>query len=175
MSVVRLPAMYGLRHMNAGLYSSGSSEWHTPGDVFRSLDAEFAFDLDPCPGEADVKQGIRKLRDGLTQDWGEFKAAFVNPPYGRELPRWLKLCRYYGTTSWLRGQKTGIVVALIPARTDTRWWHEIVMPGATEIRFLRGRIGFEGIPVKPERDRQKSRSRAPFPSVIVVFSLRPLT
>lgn len=71
------------------------------------------------------------------------------------------------TGEWILAPQPSAVL-LIPSRTDTGWWHDLIVPRAKEIRFLRGRLGFEGIPVKPERDRIKQRSRAPFPSVVVV-------
>lgn len=177
--------------MNKGLYTSASGRWSTPGQLFNHLDHEFAFDLDPCPGKVPLGPGIRGLEDGLHEDWFPFRTAFVNPPYGRELPLWLKrveiqLWESVAIRNQLKGAshdwnpthvltKDGWILApepqavlLIPARTDTNWWHDFVLPRATEIRFLRGRLGFEGIPVKPERDRIKQRSRAPFPSVVVL-------
>ena len=75
---------------------------------------------------------------------------FVNPPYGREIPKWV----YKGYEEWKKGK---LVVFLIPSRTDTKWWHDYIMK-ATEIRFIKGRLKF---------DDQKNS--APFPSAIVVF------
>lgn len=77
-------------------------------------------------------------------------ANYVNPPYGKELPKWIEK----GYLEWKQGKT---VVFLIPSRTDTRWWHEYCMK-ATEIRFIKGRLKF---------DDQKNS--APFPSAIVIF------
>ena len=77
-------------------------------------------------------------------------ANYVNPPYGRELPRWIEK----GFDEWHEGKT---VVFLIPSRTDTRWWHDFCMK-ASEIRFIRGRLKFD--------DQANS---APFPSAIVIF------
>jgi len=122
-------------------FSSLRLDWKTPKAVYQILDAEFHFDYDPCPTNYKV--------DGLTSDWGGCN--FVNPPYGNEIPKWIKK----GYEEWKTGKT---VVFLIPSRTDTRWWHEYCMK-ATEIRFIKGRLKF---------DDQKNS--APFPSVIVIFN-----
>lgn len=121
-------------------YSSQRLDWKTPKAVYQTLNAEFSFDHDPCPPNYKI--------DGLVSDWGG--SNFVNPPYGRELPKWIE-------KGFKEAQKGKIVVFLIPSRTDTRWWHEFCMK-ATEIRFIKGRLKF---------DDQKNS--APFPSAIVVF------
>lgn len=168
--------------MTAGMYSSANLHWGTPHSLFVTLDQEFDFDLDPCPGEATrfgpgvaprrqfpmsdspLKPNIQMLKDGLEEDWRPFRAAFVNPPYGRVLTDWvLKAVDERGHID------SGTIVLLLPARTDTAWWHDLILPNAHEIRFVRGRLGFTGVASKPERDRQKQRSRAPFPSVVVVL------
>jgi site-specific DNA-methyltransferase (adenine-specific) len=115
-------------------------DWKTPKAVYQILDAEFNFDYDPCPPHYEI--------DGLTSEWGQ--SNFVNPPYGRELPKFIKK----GFEQYKQGK---VVVLLIPSRTDTRWWHEFCMQ-ATEIRFIKGRLKF---------DDQKNS--APFPSAIVIF------
>lgn len=122
-------------------YSSQRLDWRTPKAVFQTLDAEFQFDHDPCPPKHEA--------DGLNSEWGGRN--FVNPPYGRELPKWIKK----GYEEHLKGKT---VVFLIPSRTDTRWWHDYCMKAA-EIRFIKGRLKFD--------DHKNS---APFPSAIVVFS-----
>ena len=75
------------------------------------------------------------------------RRVFCNPPYGPGLSKWLE-----------RGLEANLAVFLIPARTDTRWFHEIVMPNAKEIRFIKGRLKFGD-----------AVNGAPFPSMIVVF------
>lgn len=131
-------------------FSSAKDDWATPPDLFSALNDEFHFSLDPCaaPENAKCPRFFTKTEDGLAQDWKD-EVVFLNPPYGRALGRWL--CKAYEST--LRG---ATVVCLVPARTDTRWWHEYVMKG--EIRFLRGRLKFGG-----------AQNSAPFPSAIVVF------
>ncbi len=121
-------------------FSSQRLDWKTPKAVYQVLDGEFNFDHDPCPTKWQV--------DGLKSDWGGVN--FVNPPYGKEIPKWIKK----GYEEWQKGKT---VVFLIPSRTDTRWWHDYCMK-ATEIRFIRGRLKFD--------DQENS---APFPSAIVIF------
>ena len=114
---------------NNCLFSSASVEWATPQALFDELDAEFHFDLDPCSTHENAK---------------------CNPPYGRELPKWIKKAHD-------EAEKGALVVMLIPARTDTRAFHDYIYHQA-EIRFLRGRIRFVG-----------SKWNAPFPSMVVIF------
>lgn len=120
-------------------FSSQRLDWKTPNGVYDELNAEFNFDHDPCPPNYIV--------DGLTSEWG--KSNFVNPPYGRELPKWIK-------KAYEESLKGRTVVLLIPSRTDTRWWHDYVMKG--EIRFIKGRLKFD-----------EHKNSAPFPSAVVVF------
>lgn len=152
--------------MNTGMYTTGTGTWGTPQEVFDGLDAEFHFDLDPCPGEATLKSGIRHLADGLHENWFPFEAAFVNPPYGREIEAWIYRAAMFA--------RIGIpvhraVVLLVPARTDTAWWHELILPQVKDLRFIRGRLGFTGVTPKLEKGHRTLRSRAPFPSVVVVL------
>lgn len=118
--------------------------------MFGPLHEEFAFDLDVCATAGNAKCAVyfSEAQDGLTQEW--FGTAWMNPPYGREIGRWM--AKAYDES--LRGVTT---VCLVPARTDTAWWHDYAMK-ADEIRYLRGRIRFEG-----------AENNAPFPSAIVIF------
>ena len=137
--------------MNKALFSSITEEWATPKDFFDALDAEFHFTLDPCSTDDNAKcaKHFTKEQDGLSQDWtGE--RVFCNPPYGREMPRWIAKCAEHG-------MRVGIAVMLIPARTDTKAFHEYIYHKA-EIRFIRGRLKFGG-----------AKNSAPFPSMVVVF------
>jgi len=126
-----------------GLFTSGRVHWATPKELYDSLNAEFHFTDDPCP--------LHSQEDGLTRPWGV--STFVNPPYGREIGKWMKKAVAEAGIGKL-------VVCLIPSRTDTQWWHDYVMT-ATEIRFLRGRLKFGD-----------SMNSAPFPSAVVVFGSR---
>lgn len=141
--------------MNQALLSSATVEWETPRDFFDALDAEFAFTLDPCSTDENAKcaKHYTKADNGLTQDWtGE--RVWCNPPYGREMPLWIEKCYKHG----IQG---GVAVMLIPARTDTRAFHEYIWHKA-EIRFIKGRLKFGN-----------SRNAAPFPSMVVIFDGRP--
>lgn len=131
-------------------FSSASDEWPTPAFLFEALDAEFGFTLDPAATaqNARCRSFFTRAEDGLVQDWSG-NTVFLNPPYGRQIGRWVQ--KAYETS--LRGS---VVVCLLPARTDTRWWHDYVCRG--EVRFLRGRLRFEG-----------GQYCAPFPSAVVVF------
>lgn len=133
-------------------YSSKTSEWETPDGLFSALDARFRFTLDPCCTHENAKceRHYTIQEDGLSQDW-QGETVFCNPPYGRALQSWVEKCRR-------ESEKPGtVVVALLPARTDTRWFHDIILPSA-EILFIRGRIRFGG-----------SRWNAPFPSMVCIF------
>lgn len=131
-----------LRKQQKVIFSSQRMDWRTPKAVYQVLDSEFHFNFDPCPPNPDF--------DGLAYDFHWGRCNFVNPPYGRDLPKWIEK----GYDEWLCGKT---VVFLIPARTDTSWWHDFCME-ATEIRYIRGRLKF---------DDQKNP--APFPSAIVIF------
>ena len=138
--------------MNNALFSSNTAEWATPPDFFKNLDAEFHFDLDPCatPENAKCRDFYTIEKDGLTQNWGG-RRVFCNPPYGRQIGKWVRKC-------WEESRKPGtLVVALIPARTDTRYFHEYIYHKAKEVRFLRGRLHFN------------NAGPAPFPSMVVIF------
>ena len=130
-----------LMQKNKGLFTSIRSDWRTPEDLYKKLDNEFRFDFDPCP--------TNPTFDGLSIEWG--KRNFVNPPYGREIGKWIAK----GFQEWLKGK---IVVFLIPSRTDTIWFHDFIMK-ATEIRFIEGRLKFSN-----------HHNSAPFPSAIAIFT-----
>ena len=118
---------------------------------FDELDEEFAFTLDPCSTHenANCDKHYTLQDNGRAKDWSG-ECVFCNPPYGRELPKWIKKCHD-------EAPKCKAVVALIPARTDTRAFHDYIYNKA-EIRFVKGRLKFGG-----------SKNSAPFPSMIVVW------
>lgn len=134
------------------MYSSKTDQWATPQGFFDELDAEFGFDLDPCADEENhkCKRYFTKEQDGLLQDWGGSKV-FCNPPYGREIGKWVKKCYEEGH------KENTLVVMLIPARTDTQYFHDYILHRA-EVRFVRGRLKFG-----------EAAAGAPFPSMVVVF------
>lgn len=133
-------------------FSSKSNEWATPQDFFNRLNEEFSFDLDPCSDGTNAKceRYFTEKDDGLVQSWAG-STVFMNPPYGRSIKDWIR--KAYEETN--TGAK--VVVALIPARTDTSYWHDYVMK-AEEIRLVRGRLKFGD-----------GRNSAPFPSAVVIF------
>jgi len=133
-------------------YSSQDTNWSTPEDFFRMLDHEFHFTLDPCATteNAKCKKFYTKATNGLFASWaGEI--VFMNPPYGREIAKWVKKAYIEAT------QGGATVVCLIPSRTDTRWWHDYIMK-ANEIRYIKGRLKFG-----------ESKNSAPFPSAVAIF------
>ena len=136
-------------------YSSRTEEWGTPQDLFNKLNDEFGFTLDPCASEENYKcdKYYTVEDDGLKQDWGG-QPVFMNPPYGREI-------KYGVRKAYLESLKGAVVVCLIPARTDTIYWHDYIFPHAKDIRFLKGRLRF----VKGN----KIGDAAPFPSAVVIF------
>ena len=133
-------------------YSSKSNEWSTPQYLFDKLDREFSFTLDPCAtdGNAKCDKYFTVDDDGLIQDWSN-DIVFMNPPYGREIKHWVQ-------KAYEESLKGATVVCLIPARTDTIYWHDYIFGKASDIRFLRGRLKFGD-----------SKNSAPFPSAIVVY------
>lgn len=121
--------------------SHASWEWPTPKSFYEQLDREFGFNFDPCP-----LGGSEDGRSTLFVSW-KGKRVFCNPPYGPEIPKFLK-----------RFEEAELAVFLIPARTDTKWFHEICLPRAKEIRFVKGRLRFGD-----------GKYPAPFPSMVVIF------
>ena len=139
--------------MNKALFSSKTDQWATPKDFFDTLNAEFHLDLDPCADEENHKTPdyFTKEQDGLRQDWSG-RRVFCNPPYGRAIGAWVE-------KGFREGHKDDtIVVMLIPARTDTRYFHDFIKNRA-EVRFVTGRLKFGGGGGNP----------APFPSMVVIF------
>ena len=133
---------------NRGLFSSVRLDWATPKALYQALDAEFQFAVDACVDKHNAKhRHFLRGDEGLSVGWPS--PAFVNPPYGRVIGRWVK-------RAYEQAQAGITVVALIPSRTDTSWWQDYVMK-ADEIRFVRGRLHFD------------DRGPAPFPSAIIVW------
>lgn len=140
-------------------FSSDRLDWATPRALFDTLDAEFGFTLDPCcwPETAKCARHFTPEDDGLAQSWAG-EVVFMNPPYGREIPKWMRKAH-------AEGRNGATVVALVPARTDTAWWHDDVIGAGAEVRFLRGRVRFELDGV--------AKDAAPFPCAVIVY--RPNT
>ncbi len=135
-------------------FSSATDLWATPQKLFDALNSEFHFTLDVCalPENAKYPRFYGPSDDGLAQPWTG--VCWMNPPYGRAIGQWI-------AKAVKAAQEGATVVALLPARTDTTWWHEYVTK-ATEIRYLRGRLRFG-----------EAKNCAPFPSAVVVFAAAP--
>jgi site-specific DNA-methyltransferase (adenine-specific) len=137
---------------NGGGFSSHHQDWQTPDSFFKSLDDEFLFTLDAAATRESAKcdKYFSPENCGLSQDWSEH-VTFVNPPYS-EVGQWMKKAS-------VEGRKT-TVVALVFARTCTKWFHSYVMGEAYEVRFVRGRLKFE---------RDGVSGPAPAPSMVVIW------
>lgn len=134
------------------MFGSDRDDWETPRDFYDRLNKEFGFTLDPAATEENHKceKYFTRAEDGLTKSWrGE--TVFCNPPYGRRMARWVE--KGYQESR----DKETTVVMLLPARTDTRWFHDWIY-GKAEIRFIKGRLKFGG-----------SKHNAPFPSMVVIY------
>ena len=135
------------------LFSSKASDWETPQDFFDKLNWRFVpFTLDPCATKETAKcsKYYTENDDGLSKSWKGHKV-FINPPYGRQIHKWIEKAYMESMDDHTD------VVMLIPARTDTKYWHDYIMK-AQEIYFVRGRLKFG-----------ESVNSAPFPSAVVVF------
>lgn len=126
----------------------------TPQALFDELDAEFGFTLDPCSTHENAKceKHYTRGENGLSRSW-DGERVFMNPPYGRVIETWVR--KAWLTVAESLNPRT-LVVGLLPARTDTAWWHDYIQDKA-EVRFLRGRVRYSG------------GGPAPFPSCVVVW------
>ena len=135
------------------MFSSNTDQWATPQAFFDRLNRIFRFETDVCalPENAKCERFFSPDVDGLKQDWQG--VCWMNPPYGREIGKWVekayRSAKENGTT----------VVCLLPARVDTRWWHDFCAKG--EFLFVKGRLKFGD-----------AKDSAPFPSAVVVFRPR---
>lgn len=132
--------------MNRVLFSSKHPHWATPEALYAELHNEFQFNFDPCPlGESES--------DGSSPLFTPWKGrrVFCNPPYDKGIAQFME-----------RAREADVAVFLLPARTDTKWFHNLVLPFAKEIRFVKGRLRFGN-----------SRNCAPFPSMIVIYKNFP--
>lgn len=142
-------ALYRRRRRKSVHFRSKRHDWGTPQWLFDQLDAEFRFTLDVCATESNAKceRFFTPRDDGLSQPWQG--ACWMNPPYGASIGRWMH-------KALDESRKGATVVCLVPARTDTAWWHACAVHG--EIRYIQGRLRFDG-----------AESSAPFPSAVIVF------
>lgn len=144
-------------------FSSKSAEWQTPPDLFVKLNNEFGFKLDVASTKENAlcENFFTEEDNALIQDWSKFGTAYMNPPYGRGIGKFIK-------KAWEESLKGMTVVMLIPARTDTKWWHSYCAKG--EVRFIKGRLKFVNTTFPSYRENGEFElSPAPFPSAIVIF------
>ena len=135
------------------MFSSKTDLWATPQDFFDRLNAIFRFQTDVCALHENAKapEFYTPQMDGLAQSWKG--VCWMNPPYGREIGRWVEKAYTSAKTNG------ATVVCLLPARVDTRWWHDFCAKG--EVFFVRGRLKFGS-----------AENSAPFPCAVVVFRPR---
>ena len=136
-------------------YMSNRTDWETPTDLFASLDDEFHFTLDAASSETNHKCPKHyTLENSAFNHEGGGETVFCNPPYGKAIADWARKC------STEASRKNTLVIMLLPARTDTRWFQDYILNRA-EVRFLKGRLKFEtdGVPDGP----------APSPSMIIAM------
>ena len=126
---------------NSALFSSKSVHWRTPQELYDGLNKEFNFDFDPCPFRS-------KKKNGLKIDWGMH--VYCNPPYDN-------IYNFMSKGLEELKKKTKVIVFLLPSRTDSKWFHELVLTNYHEIRLIRGRVKFDG------------KNNAPFCSCLIVF------
>ena len=137
-------------------FTSTKDDWETPQYLFDKLNEKFHFTLDPCSSHENTKclRHYTVEDDGLSKSW-KGEVVFCNPPYGRQISKWVEKC----------AKEDCVSVLLVPARTDTKWFHDYIYNKPNvRIEFLRGRLKFEvnGTPM----------NSAPFPSMLVYFNDR---
>ena len=138
------------------MFSSNNVEWNTPQSFYDKLDKKYNFTLDPCATKSSAKCGqyFTEENNGLLQSWSGH-TVFMNPPYGRRISEWI-------AKAYIESRKPNTkVVCLLPARTDTRYWHKYCMK-ADFIYFIKGRLQFQN-------KLSSETNSAPFPSAVVVF------
>lgn len=145
--------------LNKDLMSSKTDDWATPIEFYKNLDKQFHFDLDPCASDENhkCKKYFTKEDDGLKKSW-RYHRVFMNPPYGREIGKWVAKAYKENLVN------NTFIVALLPARTDTKWFHDwIYKKENTEIIFIKGRLKFNDV-----------KQSAPFPSMIVIYGRKDI-
>lgn len=131
-------------------FSAQTCQWATPDWLFDEMNKEFDFDIDACalPENAKCEKYFTPNDDGLLMPWSG--SVWCNPPYGNRIADWVQ-------KAWRESGNGCTVVCLLPARTDTRWFHNYIL-GVAEIRFIKGRLKFGG-----------AKNPAPFPSMICIY------
>ena len=139
--------------LRGAMVSSKSNEWATPQDFYDELNDEFGFTLDPCSTDENCKcvKHYTATDNGLLKDWSN-EVVFMNPPYCGQSADWIR-------KAFLESKKGSLVVCLIVSSTDRSYWHDYIFPYAAQIRFVRGRLKFNGV-----------STTAPFASAVVIFT-----
>lgn len=134
---------------------AANNNWATPGPLFELLNKEFGFTFDVCASKWNAKcwEYFDETIDALKCNWPPFGIGWMNPPYGHYVQKFME--KAYGQTKTM-GCK---IVCLVPANTETKWFHEIALKG--EIRFIRGRVHFS--------DENGKTGRPRFASMIVIL------
>lgn len=142
--------------INNSMFTSNKEDWETPQELFEELNKEFNFEIDVAASDENAKlpKYYTKKKNALNEVWEG--NVFCNPPYGKQLAKWVKKAH----DEYERDQNR-VIVLLIPARTDTSYWHDYIF-GKAIIRFLRGRLKFEV-------SGQAAINAAPFPSAVIIF------
>ena len=145
------------------LFSSETGEWQTPKWLFDKINNLWKIHLDPCTTEDNPLKTpyfFSKETNGLKSSW--YGNVFVNPPYNKEIEKWLQKAKYELDTN----RYVDHIIFLLPARTDTKWFHQYIYddfilrlrPEVVYLWFIKGRLKFGN-----------SKNSAPFPSMVVVF------
>lgn len=131
-------------------FSSRDVEWKTPIELFEALNQIFAFTLDACASSTNAlcPKYYSQEDSCLDKDWRTDRV-WMNPPYGRNI-------KLFVEKAYKESLQGALVVSLLPARVDTRWFHDFVSKG--EYYFIKGRIKFSG-----------NQNNAPFPSLVSIF------
>lgn len=147
---------------NKLMFSSVSDEWETPQALFDVINSVCNFDLDVCATNDNAKcaKYYTQETDGLKQTWNGM--CWMNPPYGRAISHWMN-------AAYCQSRKPDVaVVCLVPARTDTAWWHDYALQG--KVLFFRGRLKFKNRALPSYREDGNFKiSSAPFPSALVIL------
>lgn len=143
--------------MNKGMFTSNRDDWRTPSALYETLDQTFHFKLDAAASDQNHKAPIwfTKEQDALKQNWNVGGSVFCNPPYGKQIGKWVEKAHN-------EARKGATIVMLLPARTETKWFHKHIF-GCAKVIFCRGRIRFED-------ENGIAKQNAPFPSCIVIYN-----
>lgn len=140
--------------INEGLFTSKTDNWATPQAFFDKLNDKYNFTLDVCADMSNRKCELYySISDnGLEQDWSN-NVVWCNPPYGKYIKFWIEKAAN-------EAENETKIVMLLPARTDTRYFHDFIYNNPrAKIEFIKGRLKFGD-----------SKNSAPFPSMIVIFN-----